>query len=33
MMGLNPALGDDEKAKIVQAAVRLMFDGISNRGS
>jgi AcrR family transcriptional regulator len=30
MMGLNPALDEDERAGTVQAAVRLMFDGIAN---
>jgi AcrR family transcriptional regulator len=29
MMNLNPALEDEERANTVQAAVRLMFDGIS----
>ena len=29
MMNLNPALGDEDRAATVQAAVRLMFDGIS----
>jgi AcrR family transcriptional regulator len=31
-IGLNPALDDDERANTIQAAVRLMFDGISNHG-
>jgi hypothetical protein len=30
MIGLNPALDPDEKTKTVQAAIRLMFDGIRN---
>ena len=30
MIGLNPALDPEEKTKTVQAAIRLMFDGISN---
>ena len=30
MIGLNPALDLDEKTKTVQAAIRLMLDGISN---
>lgn len=30
MIGLNPALDTDERENTVQAAVRLMFDGISN---
>jgi len=29
-IGLNPALDDDERENTIQAAVRLMFDGISN---
>ena len=28
-IGLNPALGDAERTNTIQAAVRLMFDGIS----
>jgi AcrR family transcriptional regulator len=30
MMNLNPALDDEERANTVQAALRLMFDGITN---
>jgi len=30
MIGLNPALDDDDRARSVQAAIRLMFDGIVN---
>jgi hypothetical protein len=30
MMGLNPALDNEERANTIQAAVRLMFDGIGN---
>ena len=30
MMGLNPALDNDERANTIQAAVRMMFDGIGN---
>jgi AcrR family transcriptional regulator len=30
MIGLNPALDPDDWANTIQAAVRLMFDGISN---
>ncbi|OBI92010.1 TetR/AcrR family transcriptional regulator [Mycobacterium sp. 1245805.9] len=30
MMGLNPAFDNDERENTIQAAVRLMFDGISN---
>ena len=30
MIGLNPALDADDWANTIQAAVRLMFDGISN---
>jgi AcrR family transcriptional regulator len=32
MMGLNPALGDDDRARSVAAATRLMFDGIVGDG-
>jgi len=28
-IGLSPALGDEERTNTIQAAVRLMFDGIS----
>jgi len=28
-IGLNPALGDAARTNTIQAAVRLMFDGIS----
>jgi AcrR family transcriptional regulator len=32
MMGLNPALGDDDRARSVKAATRLMLDGIVAEG-
>ncbi len=30
IMGLNPALNEDDRANIVQAAIRLMLDGVAN---
>ena len=30
MIGLNPAFDTDDWSNTIQAAVRLMFDGISN---